>query len=156
VLEHIENDRESLALWAKKLKPGGKMFIYVPAFNLLYSPFDKQAGHCRRYRKKTLVNCFTEAGLQIEKAGYADSVGFFVSLIYKLINSDGKISNASLRLYDRFLFPVSRFCDTFCSALFGKNVYAAGKLPCERTSADGTVNGAHTPRNNPPQTNKKL
>ncbi|MDR0667312.1 MAG: class I SAM-dependent methyltransferase [Prevotellaceae bacterium] len=127
VLEHIENDTESLKIWTKKLKPCGKILLYVPAFNILYSSFDKSVEHYRRYRKKTLACCFTNAGLQIEKAKYADSIGFFVSLIYKWINNTGEINNKSLVFYDNVLFPISRFCDFFCSGLFGKNVYIVGK-----------------------------
>jgi predicted SAM-dependent methyltransferase len=128
VLEHIENDMETLKLWTKKLKPGGKILVYVPAFNMLYSSMDEQVGHYRRYRKKTLANCFINAGLQIEKSEYVDCAGFFVSLMYKLINHNGNINCTLLTFYDRLLFPVSRFCDFFCSGLFGKNVYVVAKL----------------------------
>jgi predicted SAM-dependent methyltransferase len=127
VLEHIENDREELKNWTKKLKPGGQIFIYVPAYNILYSSFDKSVGHYRRYRKNILINIFKEANLHIKEARYADSLGFFVSLLYKSINKgDGKISKFSLKLYDK-LFPVSRFLDFFLNRLFGKNVYCVGK-----------------------------
>jgi predicted SAM-dependent methyltransferase len=128
VLEHIENDEETLKLWAEKLKPGGKILIYVPAFNILYSSFDKSVGHYRRYSRKTLARCFANAGLHVEKVKYADSAGFFASMIYKWTDSEkeGKINSKLLVFYDRFLFPVSRLCDFFLSGLFGKNVYAAG------------------------------
>ncbi|MDR2814681.1 MAG: class I SAM-dependent methyltransferase [Prevotellaceae bacterium] len=126
VLEHIEDDAEALAQWAKKLKPEGKILVYVPAFNVLYSSHDKAIGHYRRYRKKTLAGCFANAGLRIETIRYADSAGFFVSLVYKWVNSSGKLSSGSVALFDRLIFPVSRLCDFFCSGLFGKNVYAIG------------------------------
>ncbi|MDR3188638.1 MAG: class I SAM-dependent methyltransferase [Prevotellaceae bacterium] len=128
VLEHIENDAEALTLWAKKLKAGGKILAYVPAFRILYSSHDKAIGHYRRYRKKTLAGCFASAGLQVETMKYADSAGFFVSLIYKWVNRSGKLNSKSLSFFDKFIFPVSRLCDVFCSGLFGKNVYAVGTL----------------------------
>ena len=61
VLEHIENDRQELGLWAKKLKQGGKLLIYVPAFNLLYSSMDKKVGHFRRYRRRQLSRMVVNA-----------------------------------------------------------------------------------------------
>jgi SAM-dependent methyltransferase len=128
VLEHIENDREALKQWAKKLKPEGKILVYVPAFNMLYSLHDKAVGHYRRYRKSTLAGCFIDAGLQVATVRYADSVGFFVALIYRWINRSGKLNSNSLVFFDKFLFPISRLCDLFCSGLFGKNVYAVGKV----------------------------
>jgi hypothetical protein len=102
-------------------------FIYVPAYNILYSAFDKSIGHYRRYRKNILVNIFKEADLHIEEVKYADSLGFLVSLLYKMYNNkDGKINKLSLKLYDK-IFPVSRFLDFFLDSLFGKNVYCVGK-----------------------------
>ena len=128
VLEHIENDDETLIEWSKKLKPGGIILIYVPAFNVLYSSFDKSVGHFRRYRKKMLTRKMSNAGLQIVKAKYADSIGFFASLVYKWIdNGEGKIGGKSLSFYDRVVFPLSRIGDSFCSGIFGKNVYVVGR-----------------------------
>ena len=40
VLEHIENDVEVLEACYQKIKPGGYILIYVPAFNVLYSSMD--------------------------------------------------------------------------------------------------------------------
>jgi SAM-dependent methyltransferase len=125
VLEHIEKDEEELLLWAKKLRKGGKLLIYVPAFNLLYSSMDKKVGHYRRYRKKQLTKMMAGAGLTpLYKARYADSIGFFVSLLYKLINrKSGSIDEKSLVLYDTILFPLSVLGDTIFHSLLGKNVF---------------------------------
>jgi predicted SAM-dependent methyltransferase len=128
VLEHIENDVDALKLWRTKLKQGGYILIYVPAFNMLYSSFDKSVGHYRRYRKKMLVNKMESAGFYVEKVRYADSLGFFASLVYKWINKgDGKITKSSLIFYDRFVFPFSRLLDFLCCNLLGKNVFVIGK-----------------------------
>jgi SAM-dependent methyltransferase len=127
VLEHIEKDEEELLSWAKKLKKGGKLLIYVPAFNLLYSSMDKKVGHYRRYRRKQLTGMMIAAGLSpLYKARYADSLGFFVSLLYKLINrksGSGSINEKSLVFYDRILFPLSLLGDAVFHSLLGKNVF---------------------------------
>ena len=49
VLEHIENDRIFLELILKKIIPGGKLLITVPAFQSLWSSEDVASGHYRRY-----------------------------------------------------------------------------------------------------------
>jgi SAM-dependent methyltransferase len=124
VLEHIENDTKELAVWRTKLKKDCKLLIYVPAFNVLFSNMDKKIGHFRRYTRKELSNKATTTGLKIVKsAQYADSIGFFVALIYKLIGSKGDINTKTLIFYDRFLFPISRICDIFFRKIFGKNVF---------------------------------
>jgi len=129
VLEHIENDTEALESWASKLKPGGKMLIYVPAFNVLFSSMDKKVGHFRRYTRKTLTQKVTDAGLKIVKtAQYADSIGFLVTLVYKKFHKrNGDINKNSLIFYDRFLFPLSKLCDRVFSKMLGKNVYVTVK-----------------------------
>ena len=45
VLEHIDDDIDALKRWYALLKPGGRMLIYVPAFQMLYSSMDKKVGH---------------------------------------------------------------------------------------------------------------
>jgi len=124
VLEHIEDDQEAIAALFSKLKPGGRLFLYVPAFDLLFSSMDRKIGHYRRYRRGGLVTIARRAGFSIEYTAYADSLGFFATLLYKFIGSRrGDISPASVRLYDRFVFPLSRSLDRLgLSRLFGKNL----------------------------------
>jgi SAM-dependent methyltransferase len=130
VLEHIEKDGDALREWAGKLKDGGRMLIYVPAFNLLYSGMDRKVGHWRRYRRKELEGIIQGAGLRIVgRARYADCVGFFVSLLYRLLQKQGDINERSLVFYDRYLFPFSLAGDLLFHNFFGKNVFVvAGKL----------------------------
>lgn len=49
VLEHIENDKLFLELVLKKIIPGGKLLITVPALQNLWSSEDTASGHYRRY-----------------------------------------------------------------------------------------------------------
>jgi 2-polyprenyl-3-methyl-5-hydroxy-6-metoxy-1,4-benzoquinol methylase len=50
VLEHIEDDVETLRKIHGMLKPGCNLVIYVPAFMCLYSELDSSIGHYRRYQ----------------------------------------------------------------------------------------------------------
>jgi SAM-dependent methyltransferase len=131
VLEHIENDRNTLEALYSKLKPGGRLFLYVPAYGVLFSSMDRKVGHFRRYRKGGLTQIARDAGFVIERAEYADSLGFFVTLIYKMIGSrDGDLSPATVRFYDGFIFPFSRALDRLgLSRLFGKNLMAVMRRP---------------------------
>lgn len=126
VLEHIEDDAAIIDLFYEKLKQNGKIFLYLPAFKSLYSSMDKKVGHFRRYSKAMLLDLFSdERKWQINQLFYADFAGYFVTLLYKIIgNSHGDISSGSLKFYDKFIFPISRFFDkiTF-GKILGKNVY---------------------------------
>lgn len=127
VLEHIEDDRATLAALYERLRDGGRVIIYVPAFDVLYSKMDRLVGHHRRYRRDDLVEKMKSVGFQIDTARYIDSLGFFVALIYRWVGNDtGVISPASVKLYDRFLFPLSRILDRLLLGSFGKNLLVVG------------------------------
>jgi len=130
VLEHIEDDKSALLMLKNKLGNSGKIFIYVPAFQVLYSSFDKQIGHFRRYKKDDLVPFLQQNGFEVTQAKYVDSVGFILALIYKFLNkNDGEINLLGLIIFDKILFPVGRVFDrlTF-GKLFGKNLIVEAKL----------------------------
>lgn len=125
VLEHIEDDAQALRDLFRVVKPGGKVLVYVPAMQILFSSMDRKVGHFRRYTKSSLVQVATGAGFTVAKCRYADSLGFPATLIYKWFGRDnGELSKAPLILYDRIAFPLSRLLDVLCGFLLGKNVYA--------------------------------
>jgi SAM-dependent methyltransferase len=128
VLEHIENDLQAMAAIKERLKPGGKVLVYVPAFQFLYSAMDRKIGHIRRYTVGSLVSVICQAGLQVEFSRYADSLGFFAAMLYLRFGSKkGDLSRFPLLLYDRFLFPLSLLLDLIFCRLFGKNVILLAK-----------------------------
>jgi SAM-dependent methyltransferase len=124
VLEHIEDDLRTLRQLRSKLRPGGRLVLYVPAFNVLYSAMDRFVGHYRRYRLTPLVAILQSSGFEVTAATYADSLGFFAALIYKWFgDKTGRLSRRSVRFYDRAIFPVSRAFDRAgLQHVLGKNL----------------------------------
>lgn len=123
VLEHVEDDVAALKLLHSRLKRGGRAVFWVPAFRCLWTGMDDRVGHFRRYTRATLTKAFEEGGFRVERCFYQDSLGFFVTLLFKLIGSkEGRVGDASLKLYDNVIFPVSRLCDAVCAPFLGKNV----------------------------------
>lgn len=130
VLEHIADDGGAVSELTACLRSGGQLMVYVPAFPLLYSAMDERVGHVRRYRRRGLVRILQQAGLQIETAKYVDSLGFLAALVYRFIGDDsGIISPASVRVYDRFVFPLSRAVDHLTRGSFGKNLLVVASKP---------------------------
>ena len=130
VLEHIDDDRGALRHLARKIRRGGSVLVYVPAFSILYTSMDRKVGHLRRYRKRELGHKVREAGLAVREAEYVDSLGFFATLAYRAFGSGaGDINRAALRTYDRWVFPASRLLDVAAKHVLGKNVL----LVAERT-----------------------
>lgn len=123
VLEHIPDDVDALRQLYLKLLPGGKLLIYVPAFPVLYTSMDAKVGHIRRYTRKTLINSVSAAGFSVERVAYVDSLGFFATLLFKLLGSkEGNLNRSTVKLYDRVAFPVSRMVDVVARHWFGKNL----------------------------------
>jgi SAM-dependent methyltransferase len=123
VLEHIEDDAAVAGELARTLKPGGRLIVYVPAFAILWTAMDRKVGHFRRYRRPGLVALLAASGFRIVAADYVDSVGFFATLLYRLSGDRGAdINRSMLRLYDRFVFPLSILLDRFLARFLGKNL----------------------------------
>lgn len=123
VLEHIDDDAAALRSLHAKLAANGKLLIYVPAFPVLYTSMDAKVGHVRRYTRGSLIPRVRAAGFRIEHVAYADSVGFFATLLFKLVgNKKGSVSVGALKLYDRAVFPLSRALDRVARRWFGKNL----------------------------------
>lgn len=128
VFEHIEKDVVIIQILKNTLKKRGRIIIYVPAFQILYSAMDKRVGHYRRYKKNRLAVMADAAGLEIETLKYCDPLGFGVALLYKLIgNKDGVLSTKSVKFYDRFVFPASKLIEPVTSRFVGKNALLIAK-----------------------------
>jgi SAM-dependent methyltransferase len=134
VLEHIENDRAAVSELYRVLQPGGRLFVYVPAFSLLYSAMDAKVGHYRRYRMKEMTRLLQSAGFHVEKRAYTDALGFFATLVYKMLDSrsNGTLNKAAVRFYDRYLFPFSRVLSLPLAKVLGKNLYVVADKPATR------------------------
>jgi SAM-dependent methyltransferase len=123
VFEHIDDDFENFTKITKALKSGGRVIIYVPAFQSLYSSMDKLVGHHRRYTKHRLRKMAEKAGVESIELHYCDPIGYAAAYIYKLVGGDsGVISPRSVKFYDRIAFPISKLIEPIFRNAFGKNV----------------------------------
>jgi hypothetical protein len=124
VLEHIEHDREELAFYHALLKgKHGALALFVPARPELYAPIDREFGHYRRYTRSELVSKLAGAGFKIEKIRYFDFAGYFAWLICCRLFGQRNFKPASVRCFDRLIFPVENLMETkICPPPIGKNL----------------------------------
>ncbi|MEK7597171.1 MAG: methyltransferase domain-containing protein [Patescibacteria group bacterium] len=99
VIEHIENDTAAIKYIYKLVKPGGKLFLTVPALSYLYGPKDKDVGHYRRYNKQELYTKISDAGFKITKVRYWNLLGILptfiaVKLFRKRVSENFRYSNS--------------------------------------------------------------
>jgi SAM-dependent methyltransferase len=122
VLEHVREDEAELRLAAGALPVGGRVFLFVPAFQWLYGSFDRQVGHQRRYTRAELEAKCARAGLRVLKSVYFDAAGVLPWwLKYRVLRSE-KMEPAAVRFYDEFCVPVVRRVEALVPPPVGKNV----------------------------------
>lgn len=83
VLEHIEKDKEALHNMLTLLQSRGKLTLLVPAHRFLYSRFDRNLGHYRRYDKLEVESYLKNVGFKEVKTRYLNwwaVLGWFVFL----------------------------------------------------------------------------
>ena len=67
VVEHTEDDMQSLRNICTALAPGGRACVLVPRSQKLYGTLDETLRHCHRYSKEELASKMTDVGFEIEK-----------------------------------------------------------------------------------------
>jgi SAM-dependent methyltransferase len=133
-LEHLEDEKKALENWKNLLAPGGKMYVFVPAFQSLWSHHDVVNMHYRRYTRKELTTRMAGLGLNITASGYWNMFLFLPAYIVRRIapklgkkqsphgdiaTNNGLVNTLLLQLlsienrlpgFMRFPFGVSTFC----------------------------------------------
>ena len=130
VLEHIRDDHTAAQGFFRSLKPGGHLMIFVPAMPGLYSKLDYAYGHYRRYTRRNLQECVTGAGFKIEKLHFVDLAGVFPWWLLNTVMGKTSFHPPSLRVYDRFVVPLTRSLESVLRPPLGKNlILVARKAP---------------------------
>ena len=121
VLEHIEDDTEAIRTIAAKLRPGGRLFVFVPAHMKLWTRMDSEVGHLRRYSLKELVEKAEVSGFSVDFCGYFDWLGYAATTLHKILDG-GSPSSSQIRLFDRVFAWTNRL-----GLNFGKNLYLCAR-----------------------------
>lgn len=121
VLEHIDDDRAELGRAFDALKPGGHLVLFVPALAWLYSDFDGQIGHFRRYTRSGLSGLVGDVGFTVLEARYFDVAGIIPWYLYFVLLRKS-IGAGSVSLYDKVVVPVMRVVERVVPPPVGKNV----------------------------------
>jgi len=80
VVEHLDDDIAGLREMCRVLRPDGRAVLFVPAFMFLWGVQDDISHHRRRYTLPELKQKLRDAGLEIERASYAN-LTFFVPIL---------------------------------------------------------------------------
>lgn len=128
VLEHIESDAAEMERAAKLLRPGGRLVVLSPAHDFLFSEFDRQIGHYRRYDRRSLRAVRPE-GVVEEACFYLDSAGTLLSLANRLMLRASAPTEGQILVWDRWVIPVSRVLDRLLGYRLGKTIVVVWRRP---------------------------
>ena len=122
VLEHIKDDKTEVFNAYNRLKKKGHLIISVPAFQHLYTDYDKKIGHYRRYSKKKFNNIFNKLKIKKYTMKYFDCIGYFLILFSKYLKVSNKVNfKGSIKIWN-FLIPISKILDIFFNRILGKSL----------------------------------
>ncbi len=126
VLEHIRNDKEEVIKASQHLKANGNLVILGPAHQWLFTPFDAAIGHYRRYSKPTLKAVLPD-DIEVIKLAYLDCVGLLASLGNKLVLRQSRPTFQQIKVWDKFMVPISRRLDPALGYKLGKSILLVGR-----------------------------
>jgi SAM-dependent methyltransferase len=113
VLEHIEDDEGTMQHLLGLVRPGGTLFLLVPAHRFLYSAFDVESGHHRRYTRRSMNDLLARAGrgkrLQVSQFYFNSlgAIGYFV--VYRVLRKPPRANaGAEIGWFDRVVVPALR------------------------------------------------
>jgi hypothetical protein len=122
VIEHIENDQNEIFNAYNRLNKDGYLIINVPAFQFLYTDYDKKIGHYRRYSKSSFKELLQDLNIHNFKMSYFDSIGFCLIFFSKYLAVSNKVNfKKSVGIWN-FLVPISKLMDFFLSSFIGKSL----------------------------------
>ncbi|MDQ1331245.1 MAG: hypothetical protein QG578_1513, partial [Thermodesulfobacteriota bacterium] len=121
---------EALESAGKKLNPGGKILITVPAFRFLWSSHDVAVHHKRRYVKKELMELVQLSGFRIIYFSYFNMLLFpIIAAIRSLKIINGKkcgtdvfMPSKPINILLTTIFSCERFLMPRISLPFGTSV----------------------------------
>ena len=139
VLEHIDDDRAAAATLFQRLRDGGHFVLTVPAYAWLWSRHDDAVEHKRRYTRRELTAVLREAGFDIVRCSYFNTLLFPLVAVVRLgrrllsIEGDGTQEMAlPSRLLNRVLhdlFSLERHLLARFDLPFGVSLLAVARKP---------------------------
>lgn len=132
VLEHIPDDVAALRSFANLVRPGGAVVLFVPAFPLLMSDYDRLVGHQRRYRRRTLRAALRAADLEVVVMRHVNFVGFFGWLLLMRLAHGQPGEGTALTVFDRYVVPTLRRVENVVAPPFGQSLFAVARTPGAR------------------------
>lgn len=127
IVEHVKDDLGLCRTLARRLEPGGRLQILVPAEPMLYGSADRTAGHVRRYRRRDALELIERSSLTVSLCRSFNIIGAIGWWLRFVIRREEVFSSGEIGLMDR-LTPCLRAVERIVPVPFGLSVVAEGIL----------------------------
>lgn len=135
VIEHVDQDVESLKAIRSRIAENGKAVITVPAYMFLWSAFDELNEHKRRYTLPELNEKLKAAGFTVEKISYFNTILFPVVFVVRMLNnlmkrdgaSDVDMPSTPVNYILEKIFGIEKYLLRFTNLPFGVSILAVVK-----------------------------
>lgn len=125
VMEHVENHTAGLDNLLSALTKGGRLLLFVPAFEFLYTDLDRLAGHHRRYIKKSITDMMDNRKARILRLEYFNpigGIGWLANRFVKHSSLDSAVMNSQIGLFDKYILPFSRALNPITKSFWGQSI----------------------------------
>lgn len=137
VIEHVQQDADSLKALYEITKPGGYALFTVPAFPFLWSQHDVVNHHHRRYVLPQFKKLLTDAGYNVTYISYYNTLLFPLVLGVRVLKKALKIKDrpdeampgAAINIILRLIFASERFVLGKLRLPFGVSIIAVCQRP---------------------------
>jgi SAM-dependent methyltransferase len=85
VLEHLKQDHASVEVAASLLKPGGILICTVPAHMWLWTDFDEDHHHFRRYSRRQFRSLFDAPSISLELLSHLNAILFAPAAMWRIL-----------------------------------------------------------------------
>lgn len=135
VIEHIDNDIDSISAIRALLVPGGKAVFTVPAYMFLWSAHDEMNQHKRRYTLPELNEKLVQSGFTVEKITYYNTLLFPLIFVVRMLNnilqrdgnSDTDMPGRLMNYLLKKIFGFEKYLLRYINLPFGVSILAVVK-----------------------------
>jgi SAM-dependent methyltransferase len=126
VLEHIKNDSNAIRNAHNLLKNDGKLIVIVPAHQMLFSRFDENLGHFRRYTVKSFSVKVEDAGFKVINVRYVNWVSALGWLLFIKLLKRSNMPNKEVSIFGK-IGPILLLPEKYIKFPFGLSVFCVAQ-----------------------------
>jgi SAM-dependent methyltransferase len=127
VLEHVANDRAFLEAALRRLAPGARILLFVPALPFLFGSLDRAFDHHRRYTRRSLRLRLKEAGFRVHRLNYVNLPGIVSWFLMGRVLHKRSLGVKDVALYDRLVIPWAMKLERLIPPPLGQSLLAVGE-----------------------------